>query len=137
MSANATDFRSPWLLSVPSDADHQTLFLKPSTLASVAVWTNTSLAAPPERIFFMLNFEKCQVKQPRPHLLRLRLGNAVWACRSCRRLSQTDLARKLKTSRQWISEVERGESLITTDSLLRLSKALGLRPEVLLRMGRL
>jgi transcriptional regulator with XRE-family HTH domain len=46
------------------------------------------------------------------------------------------LATKLRTSRQWISEVERGENLITVRTLYRLSRALNVSPETLLAIAR-
>ena len=85
----------------------------------------------------MPSLEPFPVKPQRPHLLRLRLGNAVWACRMSRNMTQESLARRLGTSRQAISSLERGIKLPTVALCLRVAAALDLRPVVLLRMARL
>src|ERR1035437_7543044 len=55
--------------------------------------------------------------------------------RQCRGLTQSQLAHQLKTSRQQISELERGESLATLGTLRRISRALRVPQGVLLRMA--
>ena len=85
----------------------------------------------------MPSSEPYLLRQHRPVLLRLRLGTAVWALRQATNQSQSQLASRLRTSRQYISEVERGENLITVGTLYRLSKALRVSPVTLLRVARL
>ena len=83
------------------------------------------------------NLEMSAAPLPRPHLLRLRLGLAVWSVRQARSLTQRELAQKMRTSRAWISEVERAECLPNIETLVRLAQALSVRPDVLLRIARL
>lgn len=83
------------------------------------------------------NLEMSAAPLPRPHLLRLRLGLAVWSIRQARHLTQSQLACRLKTSRQHVSNIERAEKLPTVETMLRLCEVLRVKPATLLRLARL
>ncbi|BBH53091.1 helix-turn-helix transcriptional regulator [Fluviispira sanaruensis] len=52
-------------------------------------------------------------------------GEFVKAMRECDEVSQTDLAKKLKVSRQFINAVEMGKSMISIQMSIRIATALG------------
>jgi len=68
-----------------------------------------------------------------PEELKRRVGRNLSEARKRMQMTQEGLARELKTSIQWVSRVERGEENLTIGSLVKLSDAVGLRVEELLR----
>ena len=61
------------------------------------------------------------------------LGEAIRAKRQKRHLSQERLAEKADLSTVFISRVERGKESPSVDSLVKIAKALGVRPRDLVR----
>lgn len=68
-------------------------------------------------------------------LVRNRVGRSIWMVRQSRRLTQRELARRVKTSRAAISNMERGEKLPTVATLRRVAKSLDVPCSVLLRLA--
>ena len=65
--------------------------------------------------------------------LPMAFGKAVRRLRSERGFSQEKFAAKAGISRTYMSEIERGVTLVSLDSIARISKALGMSLSVLLR----
>ena len=61
------------------------------------------------------------------------LGEAIRARRKKKRLSQERLAEKADLSTVFISRVERGKESPSVDSLVKIARALGVRPRDLVR----
>ena len=61
------------------------------------------------------------------------LGEAIRARRKKKRLSQERLAEKADLSTVFISRVERGKESPSLDSLVKIARALGVRPRDLVR----
>jgi transcriptional regulator with XRE-family HTH domain len=61
------------------------------------------------------------------------LGEAIRAQRKKRHLSQERLAEKADLSTVFISRAERGKESPSVDSLVKIAKALGVRPRDLVR----
>ena len=61
------------------------------------------------------------------------LGEAIRARRKKKRLSQERLAEKADLSTVFISRVERGKESPSVDSLVKIARALGVRPRELVR----
>jgi transcriptional regulator with XRE-family HTH domain len=59
-------------------------------------------------------------------------GENLRRCRRCAGLSQEELSFRSSVHRTDISEIERGESLPRTDTLLKLAGGLGVEPQELL-----
>lgn len=59
------------------------------------------------------------------------IGFAIWAVRQARGLSQRQLAARMKTTRQQVSDLEIGQ-LPTIVTLFRLARALQIKPAGLL-----
>lgn len=57
--------------------------------------------------------------------LRLRLGYEIYVARKRKKLTQTELARKLKTKQSVVARIETGEQNLTTDKLGEIAKILG------------
>lgn len=68
-------------------------------------------------------------------VFRNRLGRTVKMLRQAHDLSQQQLASKMLTTREVVSNLERGESLPTVVTLERASKALAVSPAVLLHLA--
>ncbi len=60
-------------------------------------------------------------------------GKAVRRLRSEQGFSQEKFAAKAGISRTYMSEIERGVTVVSLESIARIAKALGLVPSVLLR----
>lgn len=65
----------------------------------------------------------------------LTFGAAVEALRLRDDLSQAAFAKKLKVSRQYLCDVEKGRRLVSPEQAARFAKAFGHRPEVLVRLA--
>jgi transcriptional regulator with XRE-family HTH domain len=65
------------------------------------------------------------------------LGKAVRTERERMKLSQEDFAELCDLHRTYIGQVERGEKNISFVNILRISKALSMRPSKLLQKARL
>lgn len=61
-----------------------------------------------------------------------KVGNQVRACREHLGLSQEELAGRCGLHRTYVGSVERGERNISLDNIVKLAKALGIRPAALL-----
>lgn len=53
------------------------------------------------------------------------LGSAIAAQRRVLKLTQEELAERLKTSPEWVSQIERGVGAPSLETLLRIADALG------------
>ncbi|MGO9535118.1 MAG: helix-turn-helix domain-containing protein [Syntrophobacteraceae bacterium] len=63
----------------------------------------------------------------------VKFGQRVRQERTTRKLSQEQLAELAGVHRTYIGMIERGEKNITLENIEKLAKALGLKPEELLR----
>lgn len=57
--------------------------------------------------------------------IELRVALEITRAREAKRMSQRDLAEKLKTKQQTVSRIERGAQNVTIETLDRIAKALG------------
>ena len=57
--------------------------------------------------------------------LRLRLGYEIYLARRKKKLTQSELAKKLKTKQSVIARIETGEQNLTTDKLNEIAGVLG------------
>jgi transcriptional regulator with XRE-family HTH domain len=64
-------------------------------------------------------------------------GDAVRRCRSVLKLSQEDFAELCELHRTYIGQVERGEKNISFINILRIAKALGVKPSQLFGQSKL
>ena len=62
-------------------------------------------------------------------------GEAVESLRLRDGRSQTDFARKLKLSRQYLCDVEKGRRLVSPEQAARFARAFGHPPEVLVQLA--
>ena len=65
--------------------------------------------------------------EPSPESLAQRIGAAIQFHRKQQRLSQQQLAKTMRTSRSYISKLERGQLVPTLNTLHRAAQALGLK----------
>ena len=65
----------------------------------------------------------------------LSFGMALESLRMRDEISQTMLAKKLKLSRQYICDVEKGRRLVSIEQAVRFAKAFGHPPEVLIELA--
>ena len=66
-----------------------------------------------------------------PDRVVAQLGRRIAALRAAGGLSQGELARKLRTTPQWVSQLERGTRSPTVHTLVKLANALGVTIESL------
>jgi putative molybdopterin biosynthesis protein len=66
-----------------------------------------------------------------PDRVVAQLGKRIAALRAATGLSQGELARKLRTTPQWVSQLERGTRSPTVHTLVKLANALGVTIESL------
>lgn len=74
--------------------------------------------------------------RPRRHVparVRAAFGRRLRALREARELSQARLGQGARLSAKFIGELERGAKSPTLDSLVDLARALGVRPEDIVR----
>ena len=76
---------------------------------------------------FLLPFSPVAVKQHRKIL-----GETIRSCRKRAGISQERLAERADLHHNYVGEVERGEKAATIDTLVKIAKALGVRPRDLL-----
>lgn len=71
----------------------------------------------------------------RRHLIKLRLeiGYKIHQVRRERKLTQSDLAKKVNTTQSVIARIETGDQNLTTDTLNQIARALGKKLEVELK----
>jgi transcriptional regulator with XRE-family HTH domain len=62
-------------------------------------------------------------------------GMAVEALRTRDQLSQTDFAKKLGVSRQYLCDVEKGRRLVSPEQAAKFAKAFGHPPAVLVKLA--
>ena len=67
--------------------------------------------------------------------LQRQLGNTVRAERQARKLTQQELAFEAGLSLTYVGEIERGQRMISVDTLQRVAKALNLTASQLLTMA--
>jgi transcriptional regulator with XRE-family HTH domain len=65
----------------------------------------------------------------------LTFGAAVEALRVGEEISQADFARKLRVSRQYLCDVEKGRRLVSPEQAARFAKVFGHPPNVLVRLA--
>ena len=65
----------------------------------------------------------------------LSFGAAVEALRVGEEISQAEFARKLRVSRQYLCDVEKGRRLVSPEQAARFAKAFGHPPNVLVRLA--
>jgi transcriptional regulator with XRE-family HTH domain len=65
----------------------------------------------------------------------LTFGAAVEALRVGEEISQAAFARKLRVSRQYLCDVEKGRRLVSPEQAARFAKAFGHLPNVLVRLA--
>jgi transcriptional regulator with XRE-family HTH domain len=65
----------------------------------------------------------------------LSFGMAVESLRIRDGISQTAFAKKLRLSRQYLCDVEKGRRLVSPEQAARFAKAFGHSPEVLVRLA--
>ena len=61
------------------------------------------------------------------------LGRGIAKARAKRGLTQEDLAGVIEMDRSYISQIENGRTNVTILALMRIAKALGVRPSALVR----
>ena len=66
---------------------------------------------------------------------RLTFGSAVEGLRVGNKMSQVAFARKLRVSRQYLCDVEKGRRLVSPEQAARFAKAFGHPPNVLVRLA--
>ncbi len=64
-----------------------------------------------------------------PTIANTTFGELVRSIRSCDEVTQAELARRLKVSRQFLNAVEFGKSQVSLDFAKRVADALGYSPE--------
>jgi transcriptional regulator with XRE-family HTH domain len=62
-----------------------------------------------------------------------KFGKRVRAIRLKKEMTQTDLAEKLRVSRNYISRIETGVENMSLKNIEKLARVLGVRPDTLLR----
>lgn len=60
---------------------------------------------------------------------QMSFGEMLKAIRECDEMTQTKLATKLRTTRQDISDIERGRKFVSPEKAAKIAKALGYSPE--------
>jgi transcriptional regulator with XRE-family HTH domain len=65
----------------------------------------------------------------------LTFGAAVEALRVGEEISQAEFARKLRVSRQYLCDIEKGRRLVSPEQAARFAKAFGHPPNVLVRLA--
>ena len=75
--------------------------------------------------------EKYPTKEKRTQLnerfQRLNLGYEIYLARKKKRFTQTELAKRIKTTQSVIARIEKGDQNLTTDTLNQIAKALNKR----------
>lgn len=66
---------------------------------------------------------------------KMTLGNLLSSIRECDELSQTAFAKKLKISRQYLCDVERGRRIVSTKAAAEFAKKLGYSPMQFIRLA--
>ncbi|MDB6112700.1 MAG: family transcriptional regulator [Pedosphaera sp.] len=61
------------------------------------------------------------------------LGETIRSCRKASGMSQERFGEKADLHPKYVGELERGEKAATIDTLVKVAKALGIRPSELLR----
>lgn len=62
-------------------------------------------------------------------------GNLLWSIRECEEMSQTALAKKLKITRQYLCDIERGRRTVSTKSAAEFAIKLGYSPAQFIRLA--
>lgn len=65
----------------------------------------------------------------------LSLGETMRAIRECDGVSQADLARRARLSRQFVCDVEKGRRPVSPDLAVRFAKSLGYAEELFVRLA--
>lgn len=66
---------------------------------------------------------------------KMTLGNLLCSIRECDEMNQTDFAKKLKVSRQYLCDVERGRRIVSTKAAAEFAKKLGYSPMQFIRLA--
>lgn len=59
---------------------------------------------------------------------KMTIGNLLWSVRECEEMSQAEFAKKLKISRQYLCDIERGRRIVSTRSAADFAARLGYSP---------
>lgn len=79
----------------------------------------------------------CAAVPDRAAQLQRQFGQTLRAERTARKLTQQELAFEAELSLTYIGEIERGERMVSLDTLLRLARALKLQAADLLNKAKL
>lgn len=66
---------------------------------------------------------------------QMTLGNLLWSIRECEEMSQTAFAKKLKISRQYLCDIERGRRIVSTKAAADFANKLGYSPMQFIRLA--
>lgn len=66
---------------------------------------------------------------------KMTLGNLLGSIRECDEMTQTAFAKKLKVSRQYLCDVERGRRIVSTKAAAEFAKKLGYSPMQFIRLA--
>lgn len=66
---------------------------------------------------------------------KVTLGNLLWSIRECDELSQTAFAKKLKISRQYLCDIERGRRTVSAKAAAGFADRLGYSPVQFIRLA--
>lgn len=66
---------------------------------------------------------------------KMTLGNLLWSIRECEAMSQTEFAKLLHISRQYLCDLEHGRRTVSTKSAAAFAKTLGHSPIQFIRLA--
>ena len=66
---------------------------------------------------------------------KMTLGNLLWSIRECEEMTQTEFAKLLRISRQYLCDIERGRRIVSTKSAAGFANKLGYSPIQFIRLA--
>lgn len=66
---------------------------------------------------------------------KMTLGNLLWSIRECVEMNQAEFAKKIKVSRQYLCDVERGRRIVSTKAAADFAAKLGYSPVQFIRLA--
>jgi transcriptional regulator with XRE-family HTH domain len=66
---------------------------------------------------------------------KMTFGNLIWSIRECEEMSQTEFAKLLRVSRQYLCDIERGRRIVSTKTAAVFAKKLGYSPIQFIRLA--
>lgn len=66
---------------------------------------------------------------------KITLGTLLWSIRECEEMTQVAFAKKLKISRQYLCDIERGRRIVSTKAAADFANKLGYSPMQFIRLA--